>query len=552
LRSDDIRQGLERAPHRAILKCLGVTDEDMNKPFIAVVNSFTEIVPGHMHLNQVAKFVKDGIRSAGGVPFEFNTIAICDGLVMGHEGMHYSLPSRELIADSVEVMVQAHRFDGMVLIPNCDKITPGMMMAVARLNIPSIVVTGGPMLSGLYRGRRVDVTAIFEAVGEVAAGKMDAEDLKMIEDRSFPGCGSCDGMYTANTMACAVESMGMSIPGCATSLAVSSAKLRIAKESGEKIVDLVKRDLKPLHIMTLEAFENAIVVDMVLGGSTNTVLHLKAIANEADIDLPLSLFDEVSRRVPHLCSMLPGGPYALEELDAAGGVPAVMKELSRFLHLDKITVTGKPVEENIKNAIVYDRNVIRPLEKPVHKEGGIAILTGNLAPKGAVAKATAISPKMLAHKGPARVYDSEGEAMKAILNMEINEGDVIVIRYEGPKGGPGMREMLSPTAAITGMGLSESVVLITDGRFSGATRGACIGHVSPEAAEGGPIAALGNGDMITLSIPERKLDVELSDEELTKRLARWKPKPRKIERGYLRRYSLLVQSADVGGTFKDH
>jgi len=315
---------------------------------------------------------------------------------------------------------------------------------------------------------------------------------------------------------------------------------------------LVKRDLKPLHIMTLEAFENAIVVDMALGGSTNTVLHLKAIANEADIDLPLSLFDEVSRRVPHLCSMLPGGPYALEELDAAGGVPAVMKELSRFLHLDKITVTGKPVEENIKNAIVYDRNVIRPLEKPVHKEGGIAILTGNLAPKGAVAKATAISPKMLAHKGPARVYDSEGEAMKAILNMEINEGDVIVIRYEGPKGGPGMREMLSPTAAITGMGLSESVVLITDGRFSGATRGACIGHVSPEAAEGGPIAALGNGDMITLSIPERKLDVELSDEELTKRLARWKPKPRKIERGYLRRYSLLVQSADVGGTFKDH
>jgi len=552
LRSDDIRQGLERAPHRAILKCLGVTDEDMNKPFIAIANSFTEIVPGHMHLNQVAKFVKDGIRSAGGVPFEFNTIAICDGLVMGHEGMHYSLPSRELIADSVEVMVQAHRFDGMVLIPNCDKITPGMMMAVARLNIPSIVVTGGPMLSGLYRGRRVDVTAIFEAVGEVAAGKMDAEDLRMIEDRAFPGCGSCDGMYTANTMACAVESMGVSMPGCATSLAVSSAKLRIAKESGEKIVDLVQSDLKPLHIMTLEAFQNAIVVDMALGGSTNTVLHLKAIANEAGIDLPLSLFDEVSRRVPHLCSMLPSGPYALEELDAAGGVPAVMKELSRFLHLDKMTVTGKTVGENIKNATVYDRNVIRPLENPVHKEGGIAILTGNLAPKGAVAKATAISPKMLAHKGPARVYDSEEEAMKAILNMEINEGDVIVIRYEGPKGGPGMREMLSPTAAIAGMGLSESVVLVTDGRFSGATRGSCIGHVSPEAAEGGPIAAIENGDLITVDIPERKLNVELSDEELTKRLARWKSRPPRVERGYLRRYSLLVQSADVGGTFKDH
>jgi len=550
LRSDDMRRGLERAPHRAILKCLGVTDKDMIKPFIAVVNSFTEIVPGHMHLNQVAKFVKDGIRSAGGVPFEFNTIAICDGLVMGHEGMHYSLPSRELIADSVEVMIQAHRFDGMVLIPNCDKITPGMMMAVARLNIPSIVVTGGPMLSGLYRGRRVNVTAIFEAVGEVAAGKMDAEDLKMIEDRAFPGCGSCDGMYTANTMACAVESMGMSVPGCATALAVSSAKLRIAKESGEKIVDLVKSDLKPLKIMTSEAFENAIMVDMALGGSTNTVLHLKATASEAGMELPLTLFDELSRRVPHLCNMLPGGPYALEELDAAGGVPAVMKELNHFLHLDAMTVTGKTVGENIKSAIVYDRNVIRPLDKPVHKEGGVALLTGNLAPKGAVAKATAISPGILVHKGPARVYDSEEDAMKAILNREIHEGDVIVIRYEGPKGGPGMREMLSPTAAIAGMGLSESVVLITDGRFSGATRGPCIGHVSPEAAEGGPIAVIENGDVIGVDIPKRRLDVELSDEELKKRLDKWKPKLPRVGLGYLGRYSSLVQSADMGGTFR--
>jgi len=551
LRSDAIRLGLERAPHRAILKCLGVTEADMDKPFIAVVNSFTEIVPGHMHLNQVAKFVKDGVRSAGGVPFEFNTIGVCDGLVMGHEGMHYSLPSREVIADSVEVMIQAHRFDGMVLIPNCDKITPGMMMATARLNIPSIVVTGGPMLSGVYKGRRVDVTAIFEAVGEVASGKMAAEDLKMIEDRAFPGCGSCNGMYTANTMACAVESMGMSMPGCATALAVSSAKLRIAKESGEKIVHLVRRDLKPLDIMTSEACENAIIVDMALGGSTNTVLHLKAIANEAGIELPLGLFDELSRKVPHLCDMRPGGPYALEELDAAGGVPAVMKELSGFLHLDALTVTDKTVGENIKGAIIYDRNVIRPLTDPINKEGGIAILTGNLAPKGAVVKATAISPKILVHRGPAKVYDSEEEAMKAILNKGINEGDVVVIRCEGPKGGPGMREMLSPTAAIAGMGLVESVVLITDGRFSGATRGACIGHVSPEAAEGGPIAALEDGDLISINIPERRLSVELGEEDLRNRLAKWKPRPPKTERGYLRRYSLLVQSADMGGTFRD-
>ena len=551
MRSDAIKRGLERAPHRAILKCLGVTDKDMDKPFIAVANSFTNIVPGHMHLNQLAEFVKDGIRSAGGVPFEFNTIAVCDGLVMGHYGMHYSLPSRELIADSIEVMVEAHRFDGMVLVPNCDKITPGMMMAAARLNIPAIVVTGGPMLSGTFGGRRVDVTAIFEAVGEVAAGRTSIEDLRKIEDRAFPGCGSCNGMYTANTMACAVESMGMSIPGCATALAVSSAKLRIAKESGERIIELVKQDIKPLDIMSLEAFENAIMVDMALGGSTNTVLHLKAIANEAGIDLPLGLFDELGRSIPHLCDMRPAGPHDLAELDAAGGVPAVMKELSRFLNLDAKTVTGKALGENIRDSVIYDRSVIKPLTEPVHKEGGIAILTGNLAPKGAVVKAAAVPPKILTHKGPAKVYDSEEEAMKAILNKEIREGDVVVIRYEGPKGGPGMREMLSPTAAIAGMGLIESVVLITDGRFSGATRGSCIGHVSPEAAEGGPIAALKDGDSIVVDVPKRKLYVELSQEELRTRLAEWKPRPPSIRRGYLRRYSMLVQSADMGGTFED-
>ncbi len=551
MRSDSIKVGLERAPHRGILKCLGVTDSDLNKPFIAVVNSFNEMVPGHMNLDKLAEFVKAGVRSAGGVPFEFNTIAICDGLVMGHEGMHYSLPSRELIADSVEVMIKAHRFDGMVLITNCDKITPGMLMAAARLNIPSIVVTAGPMVSGVYKGRRVDVTAIFEAVGEVAAERLSLKDLKMIEDNAFPGCGSCNGMYTANTMACIVESLGMSLPRCATTIAASSRKLRIAKESGERIVKLVNEDIKPLDIMTYEAFENAIMVFMALGGSTNAVLHLKAIAREANIDLPLSLFDKLSRKVPHICDLRPSGPYDLEELDIAGGVPAVMKELSQLIHLDTLTVTGKTLGENIKDAVVFDRNIIRPLDNPVHKEGGIAILTGNLAPKGAVVKVTAISPKMLVHSGPARVYNSEEEAMKAILNREIEKGDVVVIRYEGPKGGPGMREMLSPTAAIAGMGLSDSVALITDGRFSGATRGPCIGHVSPEAAEGGPIAALQDGDIIVLDIPKRRLDVQLSDEELKERLAKWRPKPPKIRKGYLKRYSMLVQSADMGGTFRD-
>jgi len=550
LRSDSIKLGVERAPHRAILKCLGVTESDMDKPFIAIANSYTTVVPGHMHLNRLAEFVKAGIRAAGGVPFEFNTIAICDGLTMGHKGMHYSLPSRELIADSIEVMVEANRFDGIVLLTNCDKITPGMLMAAARLNIPSIVVTGGPMLSGIFRGKRVDVTSIFEAVGEVAAGKMSMEELKMVEDYAFPGCGSCNGMYTANSMACITEALGLSMPGCATALAVSSAKLRIAKESGEKIVDLVKRDLRPSDILRLEAFENAIMVDMALGGSTNTVLHLKAVAKEAGVDLPLSLFDDLGRKTPHLCDMRPSGPYDLQELDAAGGIPAVMKELKPLIHLEPITVTGKTVGENIKDAAVYDRRVIKTLENPVHKEGGIAILTGSLAPRGAVVKATAISPNILVHKGPAKVFDSEEEAMSAILGGEIEKGDVIVIRYEGPKGGPGMREMLSPTAAVAGMGLSDSVVLVTDGRFSGATRGPCIGHVSPEAAEGGPIAVVEDGDEIEVDVPRRILNILLEKDELEARLERWKPRPPRVEKGYLRRYSMLVRSADEGGTFK--
>jgi len=551
LRSDVVKFGVERAPHRAIWKCLGVTDEDFNKPFIGVANSFTETVPGHMHLDKLVKFVKAGVREAGGVPFEFNTIAICDGLAMGHSGMHYSLPSRELIADSVEVMAQAYRFDGLVLVTNCDKITPGMMMAAARLNIPSIVVTGGPMLSGKIGTKLVDVTAIFEAIGEYSAGKIGLEELKRLEDYAFPSCGSCNGMYTANTMACIAEAIGLSLPGCATALAVSSKKLRIAKRSGERIVEMVKEDLKPSDILTREAFENAIAVDMALGGSTNAVLHLKAIAEEANVSLPLEVFDEIARKVPHLCDMRPSGPHDLEELDAAGGLPAVMKVLRDKLHLNALTVTGKTVGENIKDAMVLNQEVIRPLSNPVHEEGGIAVLTGNLAPNGAVTKITAISPKMLFHRGPARVFDSEEEAMKAILNREINSGDVIVIRYEGPKGGPGMREMLSPTAAIAGMGLSESVALITDGRFSGATRGPCIGHVSPEAAEGGPIAALKDGDIIVIDVPNRRLEVELSDEEIKERLSAWKPRPPKIFKGYLRRYWYFVQSADKGGTFRN-
>jgi len=550
LRSGVVKFGVERAPHRAIWRCLGVTDEDFGKPFIGIANSFTDLVPGHMHLDKLAEYVKAGVRAAGGIPFEFNTIAICDGLAMGHEGMHYSLPSRELIADSIEVVAEAYHFDGLVLLTNCDKITPGMMMAAARLNIPAIVVTGGPMLSGRYGRKRVDVTSIFEAIGEYSAGKISLEELRALEDYAFPGCGSCNGMYTANTMACVAEAIGMSLPGCATALAASSKKLRIAKKSGERIVEMVREDLKPSDILTREAFENAISVDMALGGSTNAVLHIKAIAEEAGINLPLKIFDEIARKVPHICDMRPSGPHDLEELDSAGGIPAVMNVLRDKLHLDTLTVTGKTVGENIKDAVVLDPEVIRPLENPVHSEGGIAVLFGNLAPNGAVTKITAISPQMLVHKGPARVFDSEEEAMRAILNREINSGDVIVIRYEGPKGGPGMREMLSPTAAIAGMGLSDSVALITDGRFSGATRGPCIGHVSPEAAEGGPIAALKDGDVISIDIPSRRLDVELSDEEIKQRLSSWKPRKPKIFKGYLRRYWYFVQSADRGGTFR--
>jgi len=550
LRSDAIKVGVQRAPHRALLKALGITDNDMNKPFIGVVNSFTNIVPGHMHLNQVANAVKEGIISAGGVPFEFNTIGICDGIAMGHNGMRYSLPSRELIADSVEVMVQAHRFDGIVLISTCDKITPGMLMAAARLNIPAIMVTGGPMLSGVYKGKKVGTDSMFEAIGKVAAGKIDEEELKCLEDVACPSCGSCNGLFTANTMACVTEALGMSLTGCATPLAVSAERLRIAKATGERAVGLVKEDLKPLDILSLNAFENAIMVDMALGGSTNTVLHVTAIANEAGVNLQLSLFDKLSKRVPHICSMIPSGPYDMKDLGEAGGIPAVMKVLEDSLHLNSVTVSGKKIKENIESVVVNNPEVIRSIDNPVHREGGIAVLKGNLAPEGGVVKAAGISTNMMVHSGPAKTFDSEETAMQAILDKKICIGDVVVIRYEGPKGGPGMREMLSPTATIAGMGLSESVALITDGRFSGATRGPCIGHVSPEAAVGGPIGLLKDGDIIEIDVPKRKLNVKLSEEELSNRAKAWTAKKPNVTKGYLVRYSQVVQSAHKGSVLE--
>jgi dihydroxy-acid dehydratase len=536
LRSEQIKCGVERAAHRSLLSALGLTREDFEKPFIGVANSYTSVVPGHIHLQKLGEAVKEGIRAAGGVPFEFNTIAVCDGIAMGHEGMRFSLPSRELIADSVEVMMQAHRLDGMVMISNCDKVTPGMLIAAARLDVPAIAVTGGAMKSGRLGDKKVGVDTVFEATGKAFVGKMSERELAELEQVACPGCGSCNGMFTANTMACMTEALGMSLSGCATALAVSEAKMRIAKASGEKIVELVSKQLKPSSIMTKDAFENAVVVDTALGGSSNTVLHLSAIAREAGVSLPIMTFDDISRKVPHLASMVPSGPHDMEELDNAGGVQAIMKVLKQFLHTDNLTVTGKTVAENIKNAEVKDAEVIRPLSNPVHKEGGIAILKGNLAPKGAVVKAVAVSPKMLKHTGPAKVYEAEQESIAAMKRQEIKAGDVVVIRYEGPRGGPGMPEMLLPTATISGMGLSESVALITDGRFSGATRGGCIGHVAPEAAEGGPIAIIENGDVITIDIPNRILSVALSDQEIKKRLAQWKPKPPKITKGYLARY----------------
>lgn len=536
MRSDEIKLGVERAAHRALLKADGLTNSDLTKPFIGVANSYTDIVPGHIHLQRLGAAVKQGILSAGGIPFEFDTIAVCDGIAMGHEGMRFSLPSRELIADSVEVMMQAHRLDGMVLISNCDKVTPGMLMAAARIDVPAISVTGGPMESGILRGKKVGVNNVFEAVGKSFSGKINEQELAELESVACPGCGSCNGLFTANTMACLTEALGMSLPYCATALANGALKERIAKETGAKIVELVNKDIKPSNIMTQKAFENAVAVDMALGGSTNSVLHLSAIAAEAGAKLSLATYDEVGRKVPHLCSMVPSGNYDMADLGNAGGIPALIDELKPFIHYDALTVTTKTVAENVADAKVINTDVIRPLDNPVHKEGGVAILKGNLAPLGAVVKMAAVSANMMKHQGPAKVYDSEAEAQQAMKRNEVVAGDVVVIRYEGPRGGPGMPEMLIPTATIAGMGLSESVALITDGRFSGATRGPCIGHVAPEAFDGGPIAALKNGDKITIDIPNRMLKVELSDKELKERLAEWKPRKPKISKGYLSRY----------------
>jgi len=550
MRSDLIKRGLERAPHRALLYSLGLDRSDFEKPFIGVVNSYSSLVPGHVHLKRVAEAVIQGVREAGGVPFEFNTIVVCDGIAMGHKGMHYSLPSRELIADSVETIAEAHALDGLVLIPNCDKVTPGMLMAAARLNIPAIVVTGGPMLCGWFEGKKVAYSHVFEGIGRVKSGRLSEEKLEELAEAACPTPGSCNGLYTANTMACMVEALGLSIPGSATPPATSSRRIRVALESGRRIVEMVREGLRVSKILTKKAFENAIRVDLALGGSTNTVLHLMAVANEAGVDLALEDFDRLSRDTPQIAELIPSGAYGMDDLDRAGGIPAVMKTLEPLLNLDALTVTGKTVGENIAEARRLDEEIIRPLDKPIRRTGGIAILRGNLAPGGAVLKTAGVPPSMMRFRGRARVFDCEEDAVDALMNRRIKEGEVVVIRYEGPRGGPGMREMLAPTATLVGLGLIEKIALITDGRFSGATRGLCIGHISPEAAEGGPIAVIEDGDIISIDVEKRSLSVELSDEELRRRLEAWKPPKPKIDRGWLLRYSLSVSSADTGAILR--
>ncbi|NWF97989.1 MAG: dihydroxy-acid dehydratase [Nitrospirae bacterium] len=546
MRSKAIKEGLERVPHRALLYATGICKTEMKKPFIGVASSFTDIIPGHIGMRDLERFIEKGIHTGGGYPFIFGIPGICDGIAMGHKGMHYSLPSRELIADMVESITQAHQFDGLVLLTNCDKITPGMLMAAGRLDIPAIVVTAGPMLSGHLRGKRLSlVNDTFEAVGKYKKGLIKDKELESLEMCACPGAGSCQGMYTANTMACVTESLGMSLPHCATALAISADKRRIAFESGIKIVELIKKKITARKIMTRESFENAIMADLALGGSTNTALHIPAIAHDAGVELPLETFDILSKKTPHLANMLPGGTHYLEDLEWAGGIPALLKRLKKNLH-NNITVSGKKIYEIADSAEVVDENVIRPLENPYHKEGGIAILRGNIAPDGSVVKQTAVSQHAMKFEGTAKVFNSEEEGMKAIMNGEIKPGNVVVIRYEGPKGGPGMREMLSPTAAIAGMGLSDSVALITDGRFSGGTRGPCIGHISPEAMEGGTIAVLRDGDRIRIDIPNRKIDVLLTEEEINERKKNWKPIKPKITKGYLARYAKLVSSAGSG------
>jgi len=552
MKSDAVKAGVQQAPHRSLFRALGFTKEEMKRPLVGIVCSYNEIVPGHMNLDKIAEAVKLGVAMAGGVPREFPAIAVCDGIAMGHEGMKYSLVTRDLIADSTECMAKAHAFDALVMIPNCDKNVPGLLMAAARINVPTIFVSGGPMMAGHVMGRKRSLSSMFEAVGEYTAGKINEEELEEFERKVCPTCGSCSGMYTANSMNCLTEALGMGLRGNGTIPAVYSDRIRLAKEAGMQVMELWRRNIRPLDIMTRPAFMNALTVDMALGCSTNSMLHLPAIAHEAGVELNVDIANEVSERTPNLCHLAPAGPTYMEDLNEAGGVYAVMNELSEkgLLDLDCMTVTGRTIGENIRGVKNLNPEVIRPLDNPYSETGGLAALKGNLAPDSGIVKRSAVVPEMMVHEGPARVFDCEEDAIEAILGGKIVAGDVVVIRYEGPKGGPGMREMLNPTSAIAGMGLGSTVALITDGRFSGASRGASIGHVSPEAAVGGPIALVEEGDIIFIDIPNHKLELKVSDEELAKRRAAWKPRKPKITTGYLARYAALVTSGNRGAVLE--
>ena len=554
MRSDVIKKGFERAPHRSLLKACGVTDEDMGKPFIAVCNSFVEIVPGHVHLNRVGEYVKECIREAGGVPFEFNTIAVDDGIAMGHKGMLYSLPSREIIADSVETMVKAHCFDGMICIPNCDKIIPGMLMAAMRCNIPTIFVSGGPMKAGRTKaGKTVDLISVFEGVAAYKLGNLSEEGLKELEDTGCPGCGSCSGMFTANSMNCLCEALGMSLPRSGSVLAVDPARRDLYRDASHRLMELVRTDLKPRDIATLEAFENALALDMAMGGSTNTILHTLAVAHEAGVSLDLARIDAISRRTPTLCKVSPSSQYHMEDVDRAGGIPAILNALFQvpdLMHPGCITVTGEPLEVNVRDAESKAPEVIRPLSNPYSAQGGLSVLYGSLAPEGGIVKTAGVDPKMLVFEGSAVIFESQEEACEGILGGKVKPGDVVVIRYEGPKGGPGMQEMLAPTSYIMGQGLGDKVAMVTDGRFSGGTRGAVIGHVSPEAAAGGPIGLVEPGDRIRLDIPGRKLDLLVPEAELARRRKSWKMPPKEKPAGCLGKYAAMATSASTGGVLK--
>ena len=548
MKSDNVKKGMQQAPHRSLFNALGLTEEEMDKPLIGIVSSYNEIVPGHMNLDKIVEAVKMGVALAGGVPREFPAIAVCDGIAMGHIGMKYSLVTRDLIADSTEAMALAHQFDALVMVPNCDKNVPGLLMAAARINIPTIFVSGGPMLAGRVHGKKTSLSSMFEAVGSYSAGKIDEEEVRYYENHACPTCGSCSGMYTANSMNCLTEVLGMGLRGNGTIPAVYSERIKLAKHAGMQIMELLKKDIRPRDIITKESMMNALTMDMALGCSTNSMLHLPAIAHEIGFDFNIKFANEISEKTPNLCHLAPAGPTYMEDLNEAGGIYAVMKEISKLnlLNLDCMTVTGKTVGENIKDAVNFDPEVIRTIENPYSKTGGLAVLSGNLAPDGSVVKRSAVVPEMMEHSGPARVFDCEEDAIEAIKGGKIVAGDVVVIRYEGPKGGPGMREMLNPTSAIAGMGLGSTVALITDGRFSGASRGASIGHVSPEAAVGGPIALVEEGDIIEINIPEYKINLKISDEEMAKRKANWQPREPKVTTGYLARYAAMVTSGDRG------